>query len=141
MNIQTIIKNSAKVVNITNLEIGNVIKMVEKDYSGVELVFGVVTDILNSGDDAYVQVVTYKKSYSGVEVSSKLLSEKSEVTLFPAKPEDLNVEVKDILESMQKNIDGKEEEIKKIQDQMRIIDEVSKSLDSFTTPKFVELDK
>lgn len=113
MEIKSIIQASANIVRVTELAKGNVVKMVDEDYSSPEVSYAVVTDILNDGENVYVEFLKYKKSYRSVELQSKVLGNNSKTHLFPATTEDLLHHIAEIERTIREEIKDKREEADK----------------------------
>lgn len=125
MNIQNLVKASAVVVKITQLEKGNIFKYVKEDYGSPTLRYGIVLDILNNGEKAYIQILSINKEYSSISMNYELLGEDSKINLFPAVPEDLQGEYEEIIAKLKKD---NEEATEKITKNIRTIDFLQGSL-------------
>ena len=116
MQTKTLIQATANVIKITELNKGNVVKMVDKTYSSAEIKYGVVVDILNSGSETYIQFLLYKKEYSGLTGEYKLYKGDEDIALFPASVDEVRDELYHALEGMKNSINDKEKEILKAKD-------------------------
>lgn len=122
MQIQNLIKSTATVVKVTQLAKNNIFKYVEESsYSSPEFKYGIVMDILNDGDKAYIQILSVKKSYSSISVEYKLLTEDSKIHLFPATPEDLEGEYGEVVDALNKEIEDAHEKIRKNQAMIKFL--------------------
>lgn len=109
MKTQNLIQASANVIKITELLVGDVVKIVDESYSTIEIKYGVVIDILNDGSKTFIQVAQYKKTYSDtIDCELKTYKGQSELNIFPTTPE----EVKEYFQGALKRI-ASEKEIKK----------------------------
>lgn len=110
MEMKNLIQLNANVVRITNLKKGDVFKRIDDSgYRSPEVKYGVVLDLLNSGEKSFVEVLEYTKSYSDIKGEIKLFSGDKDINIFPC----LIDEVKDYLEDAIKNIDDSIEKKKK----------------------------
>jgi predicted NACHT family NTPase len=117
MNIKQIVTASADVINITRLRKGDVLKVIPiNSYSSLQVHFAVVTDILNDGQRAFVEVLEYTKNYAGVELSYRVLTsdKDDQVSVFPAEPSEVasyfaEIETKmaEEIEKLQRQLDEK----------------------------------
>lgn len=89
METKTLIQASANILRITELQEGNVIKIVEKEYNSMESHFGIVLDLLNSGKETFIEILIFKQSYNSVEGKVKLFSGSEDLALFPATTEEV----------------------------------------------------
>lgn len=63
MQTRNLIQASANILKITNLVIGDCVKLVEEEYSSPQIYYGVVTDLLNSGEmHSHYQMIGMFKS-------------------------------------------------------------------------------
>ena len=62
MQTKNIIQTVANVIKITSLKKGDVVKMIESGYSSPESYFAVVLDLLNDGENTYIELLKYKKN-------------------------------------------------------------------------------
>jgi len=112
MQTKNLIQASTNVVKITRLEKGDVIKIVEDQYSsGPEIFFGVVIDLLNDGEKSFVQIMRYKKSYRAVDCDVKTYSGDKDCTLFPCTVEEVEEHLQDTIKSIRRDIESQEREL------------------------------
>lgn len=111
MQMKNLIQASANVIKIVNLKIGDVVKQVETSgYSNDGVYFAVVTDILNNGEEAFVQLTRYKKEYRSIDCDIKTYSGKSDLNIFPATVEEVKEHLAEAIYRIEKDL--KEEQIK-----------------------------
>ena len=140
MQVQNLIKSSANIIRITELSKGNIVKMVEESsYSGADVHYAVVMDILNDGDKTFVELLKYKKSYSSVELEQKTISGDKDVTLFPATPEDLHQHIKSIEQTLREQIQDKRDEASKKENALNLLLDMVKN-QSISATKFEVLE-
>lgn len=114
MQINKII-SSAKIVTITDLQKGNVVKFIDTQYSEEKLKFAIVMDVLRDAENVYVSLITFDMGYSGVEIKTKILSGNKNFALFPATPEEIKANFAKIDESLLKVIEQKRKEVATLQ--------------------------
>ena len=85
MNISSIVKNSADIINVVHLQKNDIYKRVRTQYSGSdpELRFGIVTDVLNNGETCAITAIEIVAKYD-VTTEMVLLTDKQSEGLFPA---------------------------------------------------------
>lgn len=113
MEIKQAIQSSANVIRITNISTGDVYKRFDPSYDD-KVHYGVVRNVHNDGEKAIVEAVEYTKSWNGVDIAIKVIRGEKDYTLFPAEPEELNVELESVVASKQKAIADKGREIAKL---------------------------
>lgn len=141
MQTKTIIQSNANILRITDLQKGNVIKLIKKEYSSNEVFFGIVTDLLNSGDETFVVMLLFKKSYSELVGKVEVYKGTDDIALFPATIDDVKSDLSNILQHLQKDIEEDKEKLnKKIEAYERAKDFVSGSMSKkLTSASFEEV--
>jgi len=114
MQTKNIVQTSANVIRITSIAAGNVYKRFDDSYSK-DIFIGVVKAVHNDGERTFIESTEYKTSYSGVDVSQKIISDKEDVCLFPSSPEELNTVLLEGKKSVERKIRDAEAEITKNQ--------------------------
>lgn len=107
MQTQTLIQAQANVVKITTLKVGDVFKVITEGstYSTPEVKYGVVTDMFNSGEKTFLEVVEYTKSYSSVGAEVKLYSGAKDIALFPATVEEIQEHFTSAIAAIERDIE------------------------------------
>ena len=142
MQTKTLIQSSANVIKITELVVGNTIKVVKTDYNNnPELYYGVVTDLINTGEKSYVQLSIYKRAYNRIESESVLYNGEKDIDIFPATPEEVKEFLSEAVVAMRKSFEDKERELVEEQRKVEAVEafvsgEKAKEL---TTTSFTEL--
>lgn len=143
MEVKNIIQSSARIIKITELSVGNVVKFIkESSYSKPEVKFAIVSDILNNGEKSFVEFVSFKKDYNkGVELEKETFSGKEDLALFPANKEDILTSYKEIKERASKEIADKEEELNGMKENLLWLETAieKNKAENLTSPKFEEL--
>lgn len=112
MQTKNLIQASANVIKITRLAKGDVVKLVEEgSYSGAEIYYGVVTDLLNNGDKSYVQIMRYKKSYNAIDCDIKTYCGDKDLSLFPATVDEVQEELKEVVARIERDIVDEEKKL------------------------------
>ena len=112
MQTKTLIQAQANVMKITSLKIGDVFKLVDTTYSNPKICFGVVLDLLNTGNKAYIQLLLYKRIYSNsAETEIRTIEGESDIALFPARLDEIQEDFRCCIESLKKNIETKKQEL------------------------------
>lgn len=141
MKTQSVIQQSANVVKLVSLEVGDVFKIINDGYSSPEIKYCVVTALHNSGEKSFIEVIQYEKSYSSVDASVKILKGNDDLSIFPATIEEVEEYFESAIENIEKDIKDKE---KKLEHKKRALTrakefvsgELSKKLSS---AKFLEM--
>lgn len=143
METRQVIQASANIIRITNLSKGDVYKRIEESsYSEPGVKYGIVMDLLNDGNECFIEVLEYTKSYSTVSCSIKVFSGKKDVAIFPATPEEVKEYLQSSVDSMERDIEEKKKEVeKKIEECKKAKEFVSgETMKKLTATKFESLD-
>lgn len=104
-NVQTIVRGSADIVNIVTLSPGDVYKRVDSPTHGQPaLVYGMVTDVLNDGQNAAIIAVERQSSYMGFTTERKVFTQNNELAIFPATEEEWKEHITDIIEGADRQV-------------------------------------
>lgn len=124
MQTKNIIQTQANVIKITSLVKGNVVKIIEKEYSDTyKTCYGVVLDLLNSGTKTFIEILKYEKSYGDIKAEIKTYSGTDDLTLFPATVEDVKAFFSDIIEKLEADIN---QEKTKLQEKIEAVEKAKK---------------
>jgi len=113
METKNLIQQSANVIRLTNLKIGDVYKRVDTQYSSTEIYYGVITDIMNDGENSFIEALEYTKSYSDVKATIKIFEGTKDVSIFPARIIDIKEYFDYAIKDLEKNIEKKKDELQK----------------------------
>lgn len=103
--ISTYVQATADVVRVVSLKPGDVYKRLTDEYGGTaKMHLGVVTGVLNNGERSAVTAVEYEPSYGSMTAHARTFSDKTDVALFPATPEEVRVHVRDLLDSAERGV-------------------------------------
>ena len=112
MQVKQAIQASANVIRVTNISAGDVYKRFDDSYDE-RTYYGIVTAVHNDGENAIIEATEYCYKYSTIDIELKVLRGDKEYKLFPANPEDLNVEIDKVLAKKKKQIEDWLEDINK----------------------------
>jgi len=113
MQTKTLIQSSANILRITDLQKGNTVKVIKKDYSDNKIFFGVVTDLLNSGESTFIELLLFEKSYNDLKGKVVVYDGKDDIALFPATVEEVETDLSDALKLLARDIEKSEDELLK----------------------------
>jgi hypothetical protein len=84
--IKTIVRAEVSATIVANLKAGDVYKRIEKSvYGDSKLLFGVVTDIMASGEDIAITTLEFQSEYgASAEPVLKVFDGTAEVSIYPA---------------------------------------------------------
>ena len=141
METTQLIQSSARVIKITNLQKWDLVKYLDTQYSTVETYFWVVTDLLNTWEKSFIEILLYKKSYWDLSVEIKTFSWDKNIDIFPATIDDIEEYMKWIKSGLTKKIQDKQEELHKLEKWLKQFEEFvswekSKKL---RTPDFIAI--
>lgn len=114
MQIKQAIQSSANVIRITNISAGDVYKRFDSSYDD-RVHYGVVRGVHNDGEVAIVEALEYTKQYGDLQINLKTIRGDKDFTLFPADPNELNVELESIVRKKDRDVQTKTQEIKKLE--------------------------
>lgn len=109
MQTKQIVQASANVIRITNIQKGNLYKRF--DESGDYTYFGIVTDVLNDGNNTIITATEYRKSWSDMNVENKVIRGDKDFVMFPATLDDFQLEFQSVIKSKNKDIETYEQKI------------------------------
>lgn len=142
MQTKNLVQATARIIRITELAVGNIVKLVEDSSYSTEIKFAVVSDIMNNGDKTFVEFVSFKKDYSkGIQLEKKTYSGDKELNLFPANKEDLLTSYQEIKDRATKEIKEKEVELSVMKENLSWLETVIEKdkAQNLSAPKFEEL--
>lgn len=113
METKTLIQATANILRVTSLTKGDVIKIVEKEYSSTEIHYAVVLDLLNTGSETFIQLLKYKKSYSQMTAEIVTYSGDKDLAIFPATVEEVKEHLNTVLIGMEKDIKQEKADLQK----------------------------
>lgn len=140
MQVQQAIQSSANVIRVTSVSAGDVYKRFDDSYDD-RVYYGVVRSVHNDGETAIIEATEYSYRYSSLEVNIKVLRGDKEYKLFPSNPEELNLELSDVVEKKQQEIKKAQENIAKLKKEIIDIEELTsgRTLKNLKTMSYKEL--
>lgn len=140
MQVQQAIQSSANVIRVTSVSAGDVYKRFDDSYDD-RVYYGVVRSVHNDGETAIIEATEYSYRYSSLEVNIKVLRGDKEYKLFPSNPEELNLELSDVVEKKQQEIEKAQENIAKLKKEIIDIEELTsgRTLKNLKTMSYKEL--
>ena len=104
-SISTYVQTTAEVVRVVSLKPGDVYKRLADAYGDPKMHYGVVTAVLNNGSKTAITAVEYEAGYGSMTATAKTFTDKSDVAIFPATPEEVSVHVRDLLDSAERGVE------------------------------------
>jgi hypothetical protein len=114
MQTKNIIQTVANVIKITSLKRGDVVKMIDKDYSSLETKYAVVLDLLNDGENTFIQLLKYSISYRDINAEIKTYKGGDDLSLFPTNKEEVEEYFKRVILSIDNKIEEKKKELQEL---------------------------
>lgn len=116
MQTKHIIQTQANVIKVTNLTKGNVLKMIDNSAYGDDKVkYAIVTDMLNDGEQTFIEMLVYTKSYNEVKSDIKLYKGTEDLAIFPTTTEEVEEYFMSAIAGVQKEINETKEKLGKLQ--------------------------
>lgn len=122
MQTKQAIQTTANVIRITNVQVGDVYKRYDTSYDD-RVYYGVVRHVNNDGENAIIEATEYRYSYSSLDVDYKIIKGDKDIAIFPATPEELNLELEKARKTKVREIEEAEEKIAK---NKKLIQEIDK---------------
>lgn len=108
-SISTYVQATADIVRVVSLKPGDVYKRLsDTDYGSPKMHYGIVTSVLNNGTKTAVTAVEYEAGYGSMTPTAKVFTDRTEVALFPATPEEVSVHVRSLLDSAERGVETAE---------------------------------
>jgi hypothetical protein len=104
MKMNTVIRPSAEVIQITEVTVGAVYKRLDTpSYGEPRLLFGVVTDILHNGEEAALVAIEFvPPTYGGsIEPTIRTFKGDADVAIYPAQPEEFSLAMQQAIEKQE----------------------------------------
>lgn len=139
------IQASANVIRITEVKVGDVYKRFDDGSYEDRVYYGIINAIHNDGENAIIEAVEYCYKYNDITVEVKVMRGTKEYTIFPATPEDLNIELEKARSSQIKKIESANDEIDKANKLIKAIDglvsgETQKQLSAMSYKELTQTD-
>ncbi len=112
MKTQSIIQSSVNVIKLVNLKKGDVFKIIEvTSYNNNGITYNVVTNLYNDGEDSFIEVVQYTKSYSDINAEIKVFSGSDNISIFPCEIKEVEEYFGSAIKSIEQDINKKKKEL------------------------------
>ncbi|HAB99726.1 MAG TPA: hypothetical protein DCE71_07895, partial [Parachlamydiales bacterium] len=108
---QNLIQAAANVGKITRMSKGDCVKLVEDGYGSPEIFYGIVIDLLNSGEKCFVQILRYRKSFMAINCDIKTYAGDKDITIFPATVDELQEHFKDAIIAIERDVKRLEKDL------------------------------
>lgn len=89
MKTQNIIQSSVNVIKLVNLKKGDIFKSIETGAYDKKITYNLVIELYNDGENSYIEVMQYTKSYDSVDANYKIFSGTDDISIFPATIEEV----------------------------------------------------
>lgn len=141
MQTKNIIQATANVIKITNLKKGDVVKKIGTRYQEAEISYAIVLDMMNDGENTFIEMLEYEKSYGDIKSTIKVYKGGDDLSIFPADIEEVKEYMQDTVKGIEQKIEDKKEELQKLIDGLGkakefVSGELSRELSS---PEYKEL--
>lgn len=136
MQTKNLIQMQANVLKVTSLKVGDVIKIIEKEYSDMyKTIYAVVIDMLNNGKETFITVLRYQCGYSKIDASVKTYSGSSDLNIFPATIDEVQKSLSSVVAAIKDKV---EEDEKKLIDDKKALSEVIKFVEGEKSKQLTE---
>ena len=127
----------ANVIKVTALKKGDIFKVMESgSYSEDGVYYGVVLDLFNTGEQSFMQVLRYKKSYGDVNAELVVYDGDKDLALFPATIEEVTEYFGDTIAKISSQI---EEDKKKLQQKIEGLEKAKQFVKGELSKKLTEM--
>lgn len=112
METKSIIQSAANVVRLVNLKKGDIFKIVgDEGFSGDRTHYAVVVNVLNDGENTFIEVLEYEKSYNEVKAEFKIYKGTDNISIFPTKIEEVKGYFSNAIEGLKTEIEESKKEL------------------------------
>ncbi len=120
-NVKTLIEANANIVQVTELNVGDIYRRLEKESSNdYTTAVGRVLDIKYNGQDAYVRCLEINPPrYGSYSVKEKVFGTDSDIVIFTCMTEEFMVEIERCKSSLEKEINDSKQAIQKHEQTLR----------------------
>lgn len=116
MQTKQIVQASANVIRVTKIRPGDIYKRFDESSYSSSTFYGIVKNVHNDGENAVIEALEFKKSYSDLEINYKIFTNNTkDLAIFPATLEEMQMEVDGIEDKKLREIEKKEKEIKQLE--------------------------
>ena len=141
MKTQQIVQSQANVIRVKNISAGDVYKRFENEGYDKGTFYGIVRNVYNDGEKTIIESHEYKYEYGNITPKYKTISGTDDVVLFPATPDEMNLEFESAKTSLERSIEKSLKEIDEAKAKIEVLEglisgETQKKLKSMS---FIEL--
>lgn len=118
MEVRNLIKPSSTVVQITEIGKGDIYKRLEESpYSETKVVYGVVIDVLNNGEQSSLVTLEFSPvAYSSdIKAVTKVFSGTSSVAIFPAQEDEYRLALSEAIDAQSREVEKSRNEYQRKQ--------------------------
>lgn len=105
MNVQNYVRGAAELARIVELHRGDCYKRMKETHSSDEMVYGIVTDVMDNGEKTALQTMEFATSYGTMTTTFETFGGGRDVALFPAEPSELNTYLADVEERQERSVE------------------------------------
>lgn len=143
--IKQVVRAEVSATIVTDLKVGDVYKRVESSgYGDPKLLFGVVTDIMASGDELAITTLEFASEYGGAyDPALKVWLGSSDLAIFPATLDEFDVAHGEAIRKQELTVETAERDLTRKTDVLARMRQVSAAAATSTTsrpPAIVDVD-
>ena len=105
MKTQQIVQSQANVIRVTNISAGDVYKRFETEGYSKGTFYGIVKAVYNDGEKTIIEANEYQYEYGSIKPSYKTISGTDDIVLFPATPDEMNLDFESAKKSLEQSIE------------------------------------
>jgi len=113
MKTQNIIQASCNVIKLVNLKKGDVFKQVDAETYSNGISYNVVIELYNDGENSFIEVVNYTKSYDDVSAKHKVFKGTDDMSIFPATVQEVSEYFSEAISKLEESIEEDKESLSK----------------------------
>lgn len=128
MRTQQLVRTTATVVRIMELEPGNVYKrLIKKSYvtegtSPYEIKLGVVQSVLNNGEETALTALEFEVSYGSIKPEIRAFGEDSDLQIFEATPAEVETYFEDLRAEADRMVNSADAALRKAEQTQRAVE-------------------
>ena len=113
MKTQNIIQASVNVIKLVSLRKGDLFKTLSDSNYDKEIRYNIVTELYNDGENSFIEVLQYTKSYDSVDATIKVFKGVDDIALFPTTVEEVSEYFNSAINIIKEKIEDKKKELQK----------------------------
>lgn len=120
---KTLVQTTAQVITVLDLKRGDVYKRLVKNYADTyEIKMGVVTDVMDNGEDSAITALEFASDYSGTTAKVTVFGTNQDIKIFPATVDEVAAHMTELEEKASDDVRKKRSELAAAEDvQARIM--------------------